>query len=391
LKKILIITSRIPFPHLKGDQLRIFFQLVSLSKNNEIHLICINEKLPRERDLTELKKYCKTVNIYILPMYKSIALGLIHSFKKIPFQVGYFYSKTIKADIHELINKIKPNAIYTHLIRVTEYVKEINNIPKTLDYMDAFSLGMKKRIEIEKSSLFKFILTIEYNLLNKYEKKMAAHFNNLVAISEQDKYFIEEEMEVKKPFTIIKNGVDFSMFYPKKLDKEFDICFMGNMNYPPNINAVTYIANEILPLLLLKNKNVKFLIAGANPSAEVENLANENITIKKNMPDISLAIAASKLMLAPMLISIGLQNKIIQAMAMKVPNIVTSAANIAINAIDGKEIIIANTPQEFAQKIDLLLNNAQLCTQIADNSFEFVRKHYNWDNISTELEKVILN
>jgi hypothetical protein len=142
LAKILFITSRFPYPLNKGDKLRVYFQLKHLAEANEVHLIAINETKVSDKHLEAISPFCKSIHIFVLPLHKRIIQLMISPFKKIPLQVAFFYHDGIKKKIERLAEEIKPNHIHCHLIRTTEYVKEISKITKSLDFMDAFSKGM---------------------------------------------------------------------------------------------------------------------------------------------------------------------------------------------------------------------------------------------------------
>lgn len=386
--KIIILTSRFPFPLEKGDKLRIYNQIKHLSENNEVILITISSKKISEEDLNRLKSFCKEIYVFQLSKF-DLSVNLIRSlFNGLPFQVGIFFKKSYKKKIQNIIKRIKPDAVYCHLIRMSEYVKEMNSFPKTLDYMDAFSKGIERRAETS-SPIMKSFLKFEYNRLVSYEKSIFDKFEKKVIISEQDRDLIPHKE--KEKIEILPNGVDHDVFYPLEREKKYDLLFTGNMGYPPNIESAIYTAKKILPLIHRGiNREINLLIAGVNPPREVTNLHSSKIHVVTEFSHIREAFAQSKIMLAPMLISIGLQNKILQAMAMKIPCVCSSLANNAIKAPNNICILEANYPEEYVEKIQLLLENKELSDVIVENAYNFVRKHYNWKVLNTKLERTIL-
>jgi glycosyltransferase involved in cell wall biosynthesis len=314
---------------------------------------------------------------------------MISPFKKIPLQVAFFYHDGIKKKIERLAEEIKPNHIHCHLIRTTEYVKEISKITKSLDFMDAFAKGMEKRQVIEPNSLKRLLFAYEKNQLNKYEAKVFQFIDKFCIISNQDKHSIQSPRA--NEINIVPNGVDFESFYSKTLEKKYDLLFMGNLGYPPNIDAIQFLSNEIIPIVLKHKPTIKLLIAGINAPKHIRKLQSQNIDIIENFEDISDSIAISKIMLAPMKISIGLQNKILQAMAMKTPCIVSTLSNNAINAPNKKAVIEANTAVEFSKEIIELLNNEKKAFEIGDEGYKFVREHYSWEAQNDLFTKLILN
>lgn len=388
MAKILFITSRIPYPLNKGDKLRVYYQLKYLSINNEIHLVAINEKSVTKSELAAISPYCKSIQVFVLPLYKRIIQLLISPFKRLPLQVAFFYNKGIKKRIDQLINEISPEHIHCHLIRTTEYVKENTKIKKSLDFMDAFGKGMEKREKIERNFIKKLLYKYEKKLLYNYEANVFGFIDTFCIISTQDKNSIPSLRS--KEINVIPNGVDFEIFYPKEKEKKYDLLFMGNLGYPPNIDAIEFLSNEIMPLVKKNKPTVKLLIAGINAPKHIKKLQSENINIIEHFDDISDSIALSKIMLAPMKISIGLQNKILQAMAMKTPCVVSSLSNNAIKAPNNKSIIEANTPSEFLKEIVELLNNEQKMFEIGQEGYLFVKEHYSWEKQNELFSKLIL-
>ncbi len=385
--KIVFLTSRFPFPLEKGDKLRVFNQIKNLSDNNEINLICLNIGKVKDADVNELKKYCK--NIFIFNLSKmDLGINLSRSLiNGLPFQVSLFYKKSYRKRILGLIKNIKPDAVYCHLIRMSEYVKDSNGCPKTLDYMDAFSKGIERRAQKSSFFILKKFLRIEHKRLLDYERRIFDKFERKVIISEQDRNFIPHHE--KEKIVILPNGVDNEIFYPLDREKKYELLFTGNMGYPPNIEGAIYAAKKILPLVHKMNPDAKLLIAGISPPKEIISLQSDRIDVIPRFSHIREAFAQSRILLAPMLTSIGLQNKILQAMAMKIPCICSPLANNAIKAPHNSCILEANTPEDYSEKIHLLLNDIGFYNKLINNAFEFVIENYNWKSINKKLEETI--
>jgi polysaccharide biosynthesis protein PslH len=379
-----VITSRFPYPLDKGDKLRIYNQIKSLSEHHSIKLVCLTNKQPSSVDLAIVQHICKDVLVVKISAVQR-GLNLLQSiFSTLPFQVGLFFSRSKVKTVHNYFSDC--DAIYCHLIRVSEYVKDLPQA-KTLDYMDAFSKGVERWIN-SANLLLKPILKLEYKRLLKYEKKIFDKFENKVIITDQDKFLIghKNNQDIK----VVPNGVDFNQYKPLDVTKKYDILFSGNMGYVPNIDAAYYAATKIMPKVWGKNNEVNFLIAGMGAPDKIKKLASPQIFVIENYEDINLAYSESKINIAPMFLSIGLQNKILQGMANNIPNICTTLANNAVNAEHKKEIIEANCEQEFADEILKLLNDKSYYDTIANSGFQFVKENYSWHKHNAFLENIIL-
>lgn len=384
--KLFVILSRVPYPLEKGDKLRAFNQIKQLSKKHQIVLFALNDSKLDERAMDELKKYCVSITIIRFSKF-TIFLNLIRTlFSTKPFQVGYFYFSKAQQKVDELIKKHQPDHIYCQLIRTSEYVKNYSNIPKTLDYMDVFSKGIERRKSTD-SFYMKPFLAFEYRRLLKYESYVFDFFNHKTIISEQDKNHIPHAN--KNEITVVPNGVDFEYFKPIALEKKFELLFNGNMNYPPNVESVEFLVNKIMPLVWEKLPETKLLISGASPNKKVLALQSSRVVVSGWVDDIRDNFAQSKILVAPMQISIGLQNKLLEAMAMQIPCVTSTLANNAIGALHNNQIMVADTPSQYADYIIELLTDAQKAKQIALNGYRFSNTNFNWSTSISILDKLI--
>ena len=385
--KIVILTSRFPYPLEKGDKLRVYNFVKEMSKENEITLITLNSGKISEDSSAQINKFCKKIHIFNLSK-TDYGINLLRALVDgNPFQVGIFYKKSYGTLIQKIIKEEKPDAVFCHLIRMSEYIKDMNTYPKTLDYMDAFSKGIERRSCATKNFVFKKILENEHRRLVKYESDIFDKFENKIIISEQDRDFIPH-IE-KEKITIIPNGVDSEIFFPLERKKKFDLLFTGNMGYPPNVESAIYTVKQIFPIVQKSLPEINLLIAGINPPKELTDLNSEKIKIIPEFSHIREAFAQSKIMLAPMLISIGLQNKILQAMAMKIPVICSPLANNAIKAPVNSCILEAVTSEEYSEKINMLLNNKSFYDEMTENAYQFVLNNFNWEKVNNKLKEII--
>ncbi len=385
--KLFILLPRVPYPTEKGDKLRAFNQLKQLSKKYEIILCSLNDSFLHEDALTVLGQYAKS--IYILNIPKSgMIVNLIKTiFSNIPLQVGYFYNKKIKKKIDAIIEKHKPDHIFCQLIRVAEYVKDVP-LPKTLDYQDVFSKGVERRLASTPFYLRPFF-RLEYRRLLAYEHDIFNKFENKIIISEPDRDLIPHPDREK--IVVVRNGVDYSFFKPLERQQEYDLVFTGNMGYPPNINAAEFLVNKILPFVLKQKPGISLLIAGASPNLRVQVLKSENVEVTGWVSDMRECYACAGIFIAPMQIGTGLQNKLLEAMAMQIPCVTSQLANQALKAKENEEILVADTAEEYARHIISLLENPQKANEIALNGSNFVRKNYSWEKETGKIENLIDN
>jgi len=373
--KIIVISPRFPYPLEKGDKLRLYYHIKHLSFEHQVVLISLSDNEVKPNDIDHLKEFVTELYLFKLSKF-TIAKNLFKAFfSKLPFQVHYFFDKSIKNDILDIIKKENPDIIYNQLIRTAEYTKDLDYF-KVIDYMDSFSEGMRKRI---KTSFFplNILYKAEYKRIKRYESDIFTYFQKHLIISEQDKNIFEKK--IREKLIILPNGVNTQYFTPLKVNKKYDIGFVGNMGYRPNILATMFLAKSILPELKKDNKNIKVLIAGARPAWRVKKLQDKNIEVSGWLEDIRIAYSEIKVFVSPIFTGIGQQNKILEAMAMEIPVITTSTVNNAIGAEDGKNILIADNKDEFYYSISKILHDPILEQSIGEEGRRFILENYNWD------------
>lgn len=384
--KILFLTPRVPYPIDKGDKLRAFYQLKYLSKSHDIHLFAIDENCSSPESYSFLNRYCKSVNVVNLNRWRIFLNLFFGLFRKIPFQTSYYYSKSIKSKIESIISEIQPDLIFCQLIRSAEFLKDVKQIPQVIDYVDVISKGLERRISA--SNLFwKTILKQEYKRVVEYEENVYNEFDKSIIITEEDRNNLL--FTGKERVEVLPNGIDMDFFKPLESEKKYDLFFSGNLNYPPNVNAAEYIAYELLPLLQTVRPNIRILIAGASPNKKVLSLQSKNISVKGWVDDIRDYYKQSKIFLAPMQIGTGLQNKLLQAMAMNMPCVVSELTQRGLSPSDKEIVLVAKDPKEYVKLISKLLSDSNYANSIAKNGYDYVKEKYNWENIILNLDGML--
>lgn len=383
-----MMLSRFPFPLEKGDKLRAFHQIRGLSVEYDIVLCCMTEGDIPDTAFSEVKKYCSEIHLFPLTRTSLLFRALLAVFSKKPFQVAYFFRYRHYRKIKLMLHQKRPDHIFCQLLRMAEYVKDYHLCPKTIDYMDALSKGMERRIDTEpwyKSWFFK----TEFRRLVRYERAIFDYFEHKTIISRQDLNYIHHPK--RQEIAVIPNGVDVSFFDYPETKKKYDLLFTGNFSYPPNVEGACYIVKQILPALQKRGYSPSLLLSGADPHPRVKALASDRVTVSGWVDDIRLSYAQSRIFVAPMFIGTGLQNKLLEAMASGLPCVTTRLANNALGAHDYENILLAEQCDEFVEKIILLLKEMDTFKLISDKGKSFVQANYSWDSQNNQLILLLRN
>ncbi len=384
-KKTLVLTPILPYPPDDGSRLRPYQIIKALDKLADIELVSFY--LPNE-DINSAKEFYKSYykNLYFLEQKENKNL-----FAK--FCV-YHSNRENKKLINKIIQENNYDLIIVEKIITLSYLgkKVFKNYKVVIDSWGIDSEISRQLYKDEKNLFKKFILFIKYIRHFFCELCYLSKCKYFVAITDKQFNFYKKFFKRKKLF-LIPNFVDTDYFKPNYENfEEKSIVFTGIMNFLPNIDAVMFFVNEVMPKLKEKT-NVKFYIVGKNPTKEVLMLYNNSdIVVTGEVKDIREYISKAEVVVVPLRIGSGLRNKVLHAMACGKTVVATREAVEGINVKDKENILIANTPQEFVEKILLVLNNKDLNLKIAKNARKFIEENFSekviekkWINMYEEI------
>lgn len=383
--KIVILASRFPYPLERGDKLRLYHQLRVLSAYHEICLISLTEEDISVDARLKIDQLVSENHILKLSRFRRFISLVKASVSQLPFMMAYHFDRKAHKEINNLIDHYRPDIIYCQLTRMSEYVRHRKDAIKVLDYMDAFGVGMQRRARIVSGVAAYFYLQ-EAKRMIAYEQEIYPYFDAHTVISKEDQDLLQLGTNTVK---VIPNGVDTDYFQPMPdVEPVYDIGFIGNLGYLPNVSAAEYLVREVVPL---SDQPLKVLISGARPHPRVQQLASKGVKVQGWIDDIRMAYDQCKLIVAPIYDGTGQQNKILEAMSMGIPCITTTNVNRAIGAIPGKEIMIADDATSFNSGIIKLLENKELYNTISSNALKMVETKYSWKEMVNRLNTIFQN
>jgi len=386
--KILIVLPRFPYPLEKGDKLRAFNQVRCLSElGNEIYLFCVSHSSVAEKAIDVMRQYCKEVQVVRLPSMARYCNMMRNFMKTKSVQMGYWDSKRSRKAYKDFEAKVQPDVIYSQMLRTMPLVAR-SPLPKVMDFQDALSLNMERRMHACKHKGVRHAAYhFEFKMLRSTEYLSFGVFDELTIISEPDSEAIPHRKNGE--IRIIPNGVDFEYYKPMECEKECDVVFCGNMQYQPNVQTSVFLAEKVMPLVWNELPNARLMLAGATPVKKVRELASERVIVTGSVDDIRHCYANAKVFAAPMTSGSGLQNKLLEAMAMQLPCITSSIANEALKAQEGVEVLVGDEAQEVADHIIMLLKDEVKRNTLAANGHAFVKENYDWMKFGRQLNDIL--
>jgi polysaccharide biosynthesis protein PslH len=382
--KLLVLTSRFPYPLEKGDKLRIYHQLRELSAQHEVLLFCLSEQPVKPAHRAVLEALCQEVRVYQLGKPGLLWQLLRSLLSRLPVQATFFYRPRWHRALKSWVAAEQPDHAYVQLLRMAEYARDLP-LPTTLDYMDCFSIGMERRSASSPPWLAWFF-RLEARKLRRYERRLACLFTHHTIISAQDRAQLDLPADCE--VHIIPNGIDTHFFQPQTAaPADHELVFIGNLGYAPNVEAARVLGREIMPLL---PTTYRLLLAGARPTAAVRQLAHSpRVTVFGWVEDIRDAYSRGRIFVAPLFTGSGQQNKILEAMAMGIPCITTPLVNNAIGAREGEEVLLASNPAEFARQIERLQADEALYVRLQTQARRLVETQFSWQEATQRLSQLM--
>ncbi len=387
--RILFLTSRLPYPPDRGDRLRAFHFLRRLSADHEIHLLSFIAEDDEEAHLPVLQEYCHDVQIVKQSKLRSMLTVGINIWRLLPMQLLYYQSPVMQRLVNRAIAANEFDAVYVHLFRMAPYIVAYPDLYRVIDLTDVISQEIIRSMPY-RHALWRLIYGMELPRIQKYERYIAEHFEESWLISEADRAVLAAE-HPRANIRVVPNGVNLDTLFP--LDEpsvENRLLFVGHMRVFHNIDAVSYLANQILPAVQKRIPNCTLRIVGADPAPEVEQLAETNtaITVTGFVPDLNLELNQAAVFVAPLRFSAGVQNKVLEAMAAGCPVITVPTVNAGVGAKAGRDILVAEGESAFVETVITLLQNAAQRQQIGKNGRGYVQQQFSWEKAARRMKGI---
>jgi polysaccharide biosynthesis protein PslH len=377
--KILYLTHTCPYPPNRGDRIRCYHILKHLSKNHKLTLVYPVFDTEHHACQDHLRQYAESVIPVKYNRLISYLFCVNSIFSKQPLSISFFYSRRFA----KIVRKLSPEVILADCSTMAQYTLNLS-YPKILDFVDVDS---QKWCDFSSMTCFPYsiLYRIESKRLAQYEKLLTKSFNYCLVTSRYEKALLGNISNI----IVLPNGVDQRYFSTHNTSTDGLIIFTGVMNYFPNADAVMYFHRHIFPLIKRDAPSAKFIIAGMHPPSRIRDLADRNTTVTGFVSDIREYLSKAAVCVVPLRVAMGVQNKILEAMAMGVPVVATSVANRGINATPGQEILLADDPESFAAATTQLLNDQSLRDMITKNAKQFIEQNFRWEKNLMRLDELI--
>jgi sugar transferase (PEP-CTERM/EpsH1 system associated) len=388
--RILFLCHRLPYPPKRGGKIRPFNMIRHLSRRHEVTVATVARSAAEVAEGQDLRKYCHELHVGQIPTYAGWGRFGLYTATTYPATFGYFYSPALDRTVQTLLATRDFEAIFVHCSSMGPYVARHRGCRKMLDYGDADS---EKWLEYARASRFPLSLgfALEGRKVRRYERWLAEGFDACSVNAPREREVLGQYVD--KPIYVFPNGVDLDYFRPQREGgpaSSARVVFTGNMSYKPNVEAVGDFVSRILPRVWARRPETEFYIVGMDPSPAVRRLADgRRIVVTGRVDDVRPYFDAATVAVAPLRIARGLQNKVLEAMAMRVPVVASPAAFNGINAEAGRDVLVADDPESFSRGVVSLLDDPLLRDRHAAAARTCVERNHDWARILNGLERLV--
>lgn len=387
---ILFLAHRVPYPPDRGDKIRGFNVLKFLSERKRVHLIAFADDtrdMKRKGGLAKL-----TGNRSIIWRSKPRAVAALEAlFSRKPVSLTAFENRPLREAVDNILARHSIDTIYVFSSQMAQYLPAR---PRQRVIMDFCDMDSAKFAAYAKTSTgpTQWFMKREAKLLLNHERAVANRADASLFVSEAEAELFRSKTGAERVH-VVENGIDTVFFDPTAQFKRIDstgalIVFTGQMDYRPNIEAVVWFVETILPHIQTRYPHARFAIIGRNPAEAVKALAKQRgVIVAGEVADVRGWIAAASVVVAPLKLARGVQNKVLEAMAMARPVVASAAAAQGID--HGGTIRVGETVGEIADEVIAVLDDASGAAAMGSAARAQVQRRYSWDACLAPLDKIL--
>lgn len=387
MSEILFLVHRAPWPPDRGDRIRSWHMFEALAKLAPVHVAALADN---EDDAAvaheKMAPLCKSFTVEIRDVLRPLALmqAVLHGE---PVSNRLFRNAALARHVAGLIAQGRITHIVAFSGQMAQYIPGDFGGRVLMDFVDVDSAKFETYAEQDKRQPLNWVHKREARVLGAYEADVARRVDASLFVSEAEAVLFRKrsELDVNK-VRAVENGIDTERFDPAiPLDAvgagEGPLAvFTGQMDYRPNIDAVRWFANEILPLIRQRHPLARFAIVGRAPADEVRALEKSpGVTVTGEVPDVRPWLAAADVVVAPLLLARGVQNKLLEAMAMARPVVASIAAATGIDAAPGEHLLVADNATGIAEAVCALFDERSVATTMGQAARARMIARYGWE------------
>ena len=394
--KLLYLAHRIPYPPDKGDKIRSYHELRALVDcGHEVHLLAFAGGIDDQEHETELARHCASVRIIRLRRSESLLRTAWSLVTNEALSTGYFHSGEMARAVRGVTASHDFDAVFVYSGVMAQYVPDHLASRTVVDLVDVDSekwLDYSSVVKWPRSWLYR----LESARLRKFEAGVILKFAQTFLATRREAALLEknlDEFSRRAKVRLMTNGVDLEFFdagnEPSR-EKLRHLVFVGAMDYFANIDGVKWFVDDVLPMVRLRKPEVVFQIVGSNPARAIRKLAQSaGIEVTGYVADVRPYLRKAAVCVVPLRVARGVQNKVLESMACGRPVVATPESVAGLDLTDGQELIVAGSPERFAESVIGIMEDAALSETLSLSARNFVEQRHAWKPLLQGMVEVV--
>jgi len=366
------------------------FLRVLASRGHEITLVALQPPGEPSDTLPQLREWCQSV--YTIPHTRSQILrnGLAGLLTDMPFQAVYSRSPRLTQSLQAVLARERFDLAHVEHLRGVALAQSLGDLPVVFDSVDSIALLFEKVLKDAPGWKSRLMSMLDLGRTRRFEGTLTRRFQHVIVTSAIDRKMLVQLGSDGERITVVPNGVDLEYFQPMSVERDpRTIVFTGKMSYHANIAAVTDLVEQVMPQVWTQQPDVRLQIVGKDPSPAVRAFGEHpNILVTGYVPDLRPYLAQAALAVSTVRYGVGIQNKVLEAMAMATPVVCSPQASSALQAVDGRDLLIGDGPAAIARRILDLLASPEKREAIGAAGRRYVEDCQSWEKTAALLEDV---
>jgi len=359
-------------------------------RGHQVTLAALQPPGDSGESLDSLRSICAAVYVVPHPRNRTLLNGVLALPTGQPVQAAYSRSAVFNALVERLLAAERFDAAHIEHLRGAVLAERLGRLPVVFDSVDSISLLFGKVLQDAPSLKSRLMATLDLERTRRFEGRLTQRFREVTVTSEADRKALVELGSDSDHITVIPNGVDLDYFQPLNVPRHpLRLVFTGKMSYHANVAAVEDLVSKIMPLVWARQPAAELYIVGKDPDPAVLAMGEHpQITVTGSVPDMRPYLAEAAVALSTVRYGVGIQNKVLEAMAMSTPVVCSPQANSALKTTNGRDILVGEDAAAIAAHILDLLASAERRAAIGAAGRQYVEQYHTWDAGAAALERL---
>ncbi len=394
--RILWLKTELLHPVDKGGKIRTYHMLKQLKRDHKITYLTLDDGTADKEARERATEYCHELicishqrhRKFTAGFYANLALNLASN---LPYAIAKYGSAEMRRQIQELTNKNLYDVVVCDFLAPAVNMPRNLSCPSVLFQHNVEAMIWKRHSEVQTNQLKRTYLVGQWRKMQAFEGVMCRRFDRVVAVSREDSELMQREYRITA-VDEVPTGVDTTFFRPRCAERREprNLVFTGSMDWLPNEDAIRYFTTQIMPLIKQKLPDVSLTVVGRDPYPALLELSRRDpsIIVTGRVEDVRPYMERAAAYVVPLRIGGGTRLKIFEAMAMEKPIVSTTIGAEGLPVQQGAEILLADTPADFAAAVLRVLTDEEFASHLGRSSAKLVREQFGWNRVARRFAEI---